>query len=249
MLGMCAVGVLVSRPEPGAGATARRLAALGFRAVVAPVLAIRPIPGDPPRSDVSALVVTSANAVATAGERLRPFRDRVVFAVGGRTAAALREAGFTQIRNAAGDGAALARLVAETLAAPAALLHVAGRDRRPQPARALAAAGFDLAMWEVYAAEAERDLPATAAAALRADELQAALHFSPRSAAVLAALCGRAGLGEAFGNLSHLCLSAEVARVLSAVSHDRLSVAAAPTEESLLAALGFRAARAGSPLR
>lgn len=244
--GSRAAGVLVSRPEPGAGATARRLAALGYLAVVAPVSAIRPLPGHPPRSDIDALVVTSANAVAAAGERLRPFRNRTVFAVGDRTASALRDAGFTTIRTASGDGTALARLVAETIAAPAAILHVGGRDRRPEPARTLAAAGFALAVWEVYAAEAERHLPDAVVAALRTGELHAALHFSPRSAAVLAELCGQAGLAEAFGRLAHLCLSEEVARGLSAIPPGRLSVAAAPTEDSLLAALETWGAGAGS---
>ncbi|MDE2575860.1 MAG: uroporphyrinogen-III synthase, partial [Rhodospirillales bacterium] len=56
--------VLVTRPEPAAGETARRLAAMGFVPILTPALAVRrraarlPAPGE-----LQAILVTSANAI------------------------------------------------------------------------------------------------------------------------------------------------------------------------------------------
>jgi uroporphyrinogen-III synthase len=126
--------ILVTRPREQGEATAARLAALGHEALVAPLLTIMPTSGSPPAGPCDALIVTSANAVpALAGfEKARP-----VFAVGERTAAAVREAGFMNTRVAQGDGASLATVVANALAPGARLLHVAGRDRKPEPQASL----------------------------------------------------------------------------------------------------------------
>ena len=51
--------VLVTRAEPGASATGRRLAALGYASIVEPLFILEPINTDLPQFDV--LAFTSAN--------------------------------------------------------------------------------------------------------------------------------------------------------------------------------------------
>ncbi|WP_284222549.1 uroporphyrinogen-III synthase, partial [Brevundimonas denitrificans] len=80
--------VWVTRAEPGASRTADRLTARGFDPVIAPLLAIRPIPQAPPDlTGIAALAFTSANGVAAFGA-LTPDRTRPVFTVGDATAQA-----------------------------------------------------------------------------------------------------------------------------------------------------------------
>jgi uroporphyrinogen-III synthase len=225
--------VLVTRAAEDAARTARRLAERGHQAAVAPVTTIEPTGTPPPQEPWDALLLTSAHAVPAlaALDRRRP-----VFAVGARTAAAARAAGFAEIRSADGDSRALARLVVAALAPAATLLHATAPDRKPEPGATLQAAGFRLLVWECYEARAASRLPETALNALRAGQLDAALHLSQRSAELLVGLAEREGLVPALRSLPHLCLSADVAAPLAARGFTT-RVAPEPDEASLLALL------------
>lgn len=231
--------IWVSRPEPGAQRTARRLAALGHEALVAPVLRVAPSRAKPPTGPFDGLILTSGNAaepLAAAGLAGLP-----VFAVGGRTAEQARTAGLSDVHCAEGDAADLARLVADRLRPGSALLHAAGEDRKAEPAASLTGAGYRVTVWAAYAARALDRLPEPAARALRgrddAPPLAAALHYSRRSAETAAALSRDAGLSGAFRALAHYCLSADVAAGLVEFGLAAHFVAARPTEEALLAGL------------
>ena len=80
--------VWITRAEPGAAATAERVAAMGHKALVAPLLRIEPLADvQIDLTGVAALAFTSANGVrAFAG--LNPRRDIRVFSVGAGTTAA-----------------------------------------------------------------------------------------------------------------------------------------------------------------
>lgn len=227
--------VLVVRAAHQAEATAAALAKAGHVPVAAPILSVVPTDVPPPGESPGALLVTSRNAVAALARRRGTFRGVPLFAVGPRTASALAAAGFEGVTAAAGDGADLARVVAAAMPRGARLLHVAGRDRRSEPAQSLAAAGYALDVWESYAAEPVDGLPMDARAELEAGTLDAVLHYSPRSAALLARLVTDAGLSARFAALRHLCLSAGVAAALADIPPDRIAIAPAPDEPSLLA--------------
>src|SRR3546814_17582882 len=64
--------VLVTRPEPGASTTARRLAALGHDVMTAPLFFVHSVDWTPHGEQFDALKLTSANAVRLAG----PLPDR-----------------------------------------------------------------------------------------------------------------------------------------------------------------------------
>jgi uroporphyrinogen-III synthase len=231
--------IWVSRPEPGAGRTARRLTELGHEALLAPVLRIGPGDGPPPAGRFDGLILTSANAalpLAGAGLPAAP-----VFAVGRRTAERAERAGLRSVLCADGDAADLARLVAAHVKPGGALLHAAGEDRKAEPAASLTADGYRVTTWTAYAARAEAVLPETAGRALAGEDgvppLTAALHFSRRSAEIAARLCREAGLSGAFRALAHYCLSPDVAAGLVELGVAAHFVAARPSEEALLAGL------------
>lgn len=221
--------VLVTRPHEAAQRTADRLRTAGHEPLLAPLMTVAPT-GDPvPDGPVDALLVTSAHAA----EALAGLERRTVFAVGERTAAAVRCAGFADVRVGPGDAAGLVAVVADTLPPPAALLHVAGRHRKPEPQRSLQASGYTILVWEAYEAIAAAALPSHVCAALAAGRIDAVLHYSRRSADLLVGLVQEAGLASRLAAVIHVCVSADAAAPLS----DRglpVRIAAEPHEVALL---------------
>ena len=88
--------VWITRARPGAETTAARVAALGFEAVVDPLLAVETLAFAVDLSDVRALAFTSANGVE-AFARGSSERGLPVFAVGRATARAAEAAGFDAV--------------------------------------------------------------------------------------------------------------------------------------------------------
>nr|WP_313899390.1 uroporphyrinogen-III synthase [Methylobacterium sp. E-065] len=228
----------MARPEPGASRTGAALAARGHAPLVAPVLAVRPTGERPPDGPFDALLLTSANAMP-ALRNAASLRGLPVFAVGARTAALAAESGFGSVHAGPGDAAGLAILARRILPPGAHLLHAAGAERKPEPAATLAAAGFRVAIFVAYAAEALPALPDSIDRAFADGNLDAVLHYSRRSAAIAHALAEDAGHGGAFRRLRHYCLSADVAAPLEAAGVPVHFVAACPRETDMLDALAL----------
>lgn len=233
--------IWVARPEPGATRTGGRLAALGYLPLVAPVLVVMPTGVPVPSGRFDGLILTSANAVDALGEAdRRRLAGLPVFAVGARTAAPARAAGFVDLHEAGGDAEALSALIRTVLPPGAWLLHIAGADRKAEPATSLRGAGYTVTTVSAYAAEPVPALPSAVRRALDgsdASPLRAVLHYSRRSAATALDLAVAAGQGGAFRALTHYCLSADVAVPLVAAGVAAHVVPDRPTEEDLLAGL------------
>src|SRR5882757_2587529 len=110
------MAVLVTRPLPDGETTAADLRARGFEAIAAPMLRFEPF-GFRDDEDVAygAVIVTSVNALRAVEPGLSgsSLLKLPVFAVGERTAAAARAAGFADVIAGEGDAAALRDLVLE----------------------------------------------------------------------------------------------------------------------------------------
>lgn len=219
--------VWITRAQPGAARTAERLAALGFEAVVAPLLAIHPIPdaltAELDLTAVAALAFTSPNGVAAFAALTPDLRDRPVFAVGDATAEAARAAGFLDVRSAAGDIGALARLI-QTHWTGGPILNPGPRE----PAGDLSALLPDQRITALPVYEAiETGAPAPAA-------FDAVLIHSPRAArALTATLPPAAAQGR-----TAVAISPAAAAPLAALPFAEIRFAAAPDEPSMLGALG-----------
>lgn len=119
--------LLVLRPEPGAGATMRRAAAMGMEALSYPLFAVAPVDWTPPEpAGFDALLLTSANGVRMAGDALGRYRHLPAYAVGQRTAEALAQAGFGRIEAGDADGSAIARKMVRD--GHRHVLHLRGQD-------------------------------------------------------------------------------------------------------------------------
>lgn len=226
--------ILVTRAPEDSERTARRLAALGHEALLAPASRIERTPDPAPAGPFDALIVTSAHAY----EALVPFADKQcpVFAVGPHTAAAVGKAGFSRITVAEGDAKSLSSLIQVNAKPGIRLLHVTARHHKDEPAASLRAAGFEVVQWEAYEARAVQAWDAPVIEALRAGRIDTALHYSRRSAEIALALTEEAGLTSTLRTFPHLCLSEDVAAPLEAVGLKTLS-ASEPHEDSLLVLL------------
>ena len=229
--------LLVTRPEPDAGALAALLERQGHFAVIAPLLSIENIPGSvPPLDEIAALVFTSANGVR-AFLAADPHRDLPCYAVGDRTAATLREGGFERVESAAGDVESLIKLItAERQPGDGALLHIAGSEVAGDLAGDLERAGFTVTRAVLY-----RTAPCTlteeSIIAIRNGGIDGVLLFSPRTAAAFAESIRSAGLAENLRNVTAWCLSEAVATALGDLRFARIEHPPVPTQEALLALL------------
>lgn len=87
--------LLILRPLVGALQTEQRADDMGLSAVVDPLFTVEPVAWSAPEAkDFDALLLTSANAIRFGGARLDAYRSLPVLAVGEKTAAAAKDAGF-----------------------------------------------------------------------------------------------------------------------------------------------------------
>ena len=178
--------VLVTRPLAAARRIAEQLAAHGWDSFIEPLLTVTPI--DTPLPDLqhfAALVFTSAHGVEVFAARSAQ-RDLPVYTVGATTATAAQDAGFVTVHTAAGDGAALNRMLA-TLPNSGPLLHVGGRHVAVE----IAASGHRVERLVLYAAQPVTALSAECLARLEAGKISHALFFSARTGETFSRLIGK----------------------------------------------------------
>jgi uroporphyrinogen-III synthase len=234
------VRLLLTRPESDGERTAAALRARGHTVVTAPLLHIEPIlNAEIGAGPWAAILLTSANVVQAiaANERHAALVGVPVFAVGERSAQAMRAAGFADVTAADGGVDGLARLVARRVPPGAALLYLAGADRAGDLAGELRRRGFLAHTVVLYRAVVAELLPQAAAAALAAS-VDGVLHFSRRSADTYVAVARAAGVLESALRPAHFCLSAQVAEPLRLAGASIVRVAPQPAEAALIDLIG-----------
>ncbi len=228
--------VLITRPEPGASETAARIADLGFRPLLAPMLVVRPIPSVlPSPRHVQAVLVTSGNALTGLPESFTGVR---LLTVGAATAARARLTGFTDVHSADGDArdlAALARARCTQTGAPLLLVHGAGQG--DALAAALLADGFQVGRAAVYQARPASHMPAAVASAWRSRQIGAALFFSAETARAFVTLVTAGRSAAAAANALAVAIGAPAAAALAPLPWGAVRVADRPDQEAMLALL------------
>lgn len=223
--------VLVTRPEPGASATASRLRDAGFVPVVLPLSRTQTLHAELSSipASVSAVAVTSASAIRHASsELIAALSGKRCFAVGPKTAAAAREAGFRDVVEGPGEARGLADLVAAELAGGAHVAYLTGRVRLPDFEQRIASSGHRLAVIETY------DTVFVTDASLPDELVDAVLLYSAKAAHAFSLIAGgKPGLAE----VRCICLSERVAGSLHHLGTKRVFVAREPTEDALLVLL------------
>ncbi len=231
--------VLVTRPPDQAAQTAQKLVALGHQPFLAPVFEIVPTGSNPPDEAFDLILATSAQAFC--GLALSSAIATLPLAcVGAKTAQAGEKLGLSVPWIGADSETLAAMLLAEGKARSA--LYLAGRERKGELERLLRAKDWRVEIVETYEARPVTAWPETIRAALARKEIDAVLHYSPRSAALALALMGR----DAARSLCHFCLSVETASVCRDwAAGEKIIASSQPDEESLMTLLPAKEGRAG----
>jgi uroporphyrinogen-III synthase len=119
--------VLLTRPQPGADATAQALHAAGHHPLVQPLMAYAPCPWSPPEIPPDAVMLTSAAAVRHAGPAAAAFQSLPTLCVGTQTTRTAKAAGWAGAETAGPDLATLYQTAAAR--GPMRILHLAGEHR------------------------------------------------------------------------------------------------------------------------
>jgi uroporphyrinogen-III synthase len=228
--------IWITRAQPEAQATADRVRALRHEPVVAPVLEVQPAGEAPDLAGIGALAFTSRNG-ARALAALCLERNLPVFTVGDATAAAAREAGFTEVVSASGDVASLVAVIAERRAAlNGQVLYAAPEEPAGDLVAALAARGVPARAHTVY-----RTAPAEFAPPADVDVVL--LH----SAKAARRLADHPDLAAAAPTMTAICISPAAAEPLSGLGFREVLTASSPNESAMIEALRTWAAGQAAP--
>ena len=266
------MAILVTRPQPDNEKTGASLRARGFEVLLVPMLRFEPVAlPDEPTADYAAVIVTSANALRAVEPQLAEYGllDLPLFAVGERTAAAARKAGFGSVISADGDGADLRDLVVaqagkwakdkksdkkserksktgkskdkkskeEKINDARPLLYLAGAELSRDLASELVEHGLDVVTRTTYRMVASQGLPREACDAIAANQVEAVLHYSARSARAFLDAVRSAGVEISALAVRQCCISATVAAILREAGATQVTVASSPDENALLGML------------
>ncbi|ABI78663.1 uroporphyrinogen-III synthase [Hyphomonas neptunium ATCC 15444] len=226
------LAVIVTRTQPGADETAARLTALGYHAILSPMLSILETGLAPAALEgVRDIIFTSANGVRAFGSARLPASGFTAWCVGPSTATAAREAGFDQVVEGDGDASDLARLILTAraeLSGP--LLHIANDAAAGHLVASLKAAGLDARFAAAYQTVAAPSLSAGALAALAEGPAILLIHSAKGAEALVQS-------GAALDRAAAIAISAPAAVPLEKTPLAGLWIAARPNEDALMAAL------------
>jgi uroporphyrinogen-III synthase len=239
------MAILVTRPHPDDETTAAGLRARGFEVLLAPMLRFEPaVFHDDADAHYGAVIVTSANALRGIESQLKgsPLLKLPLFAVGEHTAEAARRIGFEQVIPAKGDAASLRDLVAASVKAKALkktspLLYLAGADLARDLAGELGERGFTVVTQTTYRMMPLSSLPRETRDAFAANQIEAVLHYSRRSARAFLESVRAAGVEISALSVPQCCISSGVASVIRDAGATRVMAAVSPDENALFAAL------------
>jgi uroporphyrinogen-III synthase len=233
--------ILLTRSQPQSARTAAALRAAGHEVIEAPLFIVTTVAdADVGRGPWSAVVMTSASAARALASH--PHRDEIIrlpaVVVGERSAAAAHAAGFTEVEAVGGNVRALAAHLAKRAMAADPILYLAGAHLAADLPSLLDGSPCGVTTVVVYRADAVRGLPASTTAMLKADGIDAVLHFSRRGAETLLALASAASCLVNVLNCKHFCLSPQVAEALTQGGAAGVFAAESPNEASLIALVG-----------
>ena len=234
------MAVLVTRPHPDNEATARGLRERGFEVVLAPMLRFEQVPLDGTlEADLTGVIVTSANALRAVESELAALTALPLFAVGNHTADEARRLGFAKVISAEGDAAKLRQRVAKEFRGKDAtkLLYLAGADLSRDLADELGTEGIEVITRTTYRMVALSTLSRETREAFAANNVEAVLHYSQRSARAFLEAARADGVEISALAVPQCCISANVAAILHEAGAVQVLSAASPDENALFGAL------------
>ncbi|VAW13909.1 Uroporphyrinogen-III synthase [hydrothermal vent metagenome] len=234
--------LLVTRPSPDNKATARLLQKAGFEVELLPVLSFQVLDFDPPGKNISAIAVTSANALNALEQKgiLDELRQIPLFAVGRKTAQKAKSLGFENVEAAGGNLVSLADLIMSRNITGGEIFYPAARHLSGDLAAMLGEHDIAVKTITAYQMEPLDKLNDHQRTMLGGDSIGAGLFYSRRSAEIFIELCAFGGVNA--HNLPVLCLSQNVAEAFRGAGFKQIHISSAPNQQAMVAlALSFAA--------
>ena len=232
--------VLVTRPEPGAARTAKRLAAAGYDPVVLPLTRIVPLAFDFPEDEFDAMILTSAQALrAASGTDFTTITDLPVFAIGETTAQAARRTGFNNVKTAGGSVESVCRLITSSVRPGAGMLYLCGKVRRPDLEAQLQRSGFAITAVETYDAPPVDYDPAEMDKRLGDGPIDAVTLLSLQAAEIFSELGRNKALRDRVKDALLICFSERIAAGVSGTGLE-VAVTSDANEDALFRLLAER---------
>jgi uroporphyrinogen-III synthase len=219
---------LITRPAIDSGILAAAVQDLGYDPLFAPLLDIEYHPVMVPDfAQAQALVFTSAHAVRAMGNLAGRNIDWQipVYAVGDKTGAVARGAGFLNVKIAENDAISLNKLLNEQDFLPDfPVFHLSGR----QIAAEIVISGVEVQRYVVYDAHKVQNLPYSVVSALEKGAISHVSLLSARTGAQFRDLIVRNGLSDCLQSIKLLSISEAVLESVSDLSWAQCLVAAHP---------------------
>lgn len=226
--------VLITRPIEDIKETAQFIEGLGFSVFAEPLLTIEYRFQDlPDLKDYAGLIFTSANGVRALCDVDCP-KDAKVYCVGDKTARTALDAGWKNVKSAAGDVNDLKTLLAsETLGEEEKLLYCSAADIKEE----LSVPSIQIDRVCVYKAHRAGGLSPAFSEHLNEHGFFAAMFFSARTASIFADFLKKTGSEAAMNGTKALCISEAVVKSLSHLPWKDVHVAKSPDGKALAALL------------
>ena len=235
------LSVLLTRPQADAKENAAELKAARHTTILAPTLDIHVVPSVRIPDDASALVFTSKNAVHAAAHLAAGFSGPV-FAVGEKTAAAAKDAGFGDVLAGNGNAADLVPIIMAAVDENAGpVVHLSGVHVRTDIVSLLRVQSRRATRAICYNARPATAWPDEVLAALGAGEVDVALYFSERTAEIAMDLAEKGGVKDALLATPAIALSQEIGLTLQKLGVGHVDVAPTPTFDAMMTSLNDRA--------
>lgn len=232
---MSQIPVIVTRAQPGARQSARRIEDLGHSPLISPALTLQADPGIDLKSmtHYSGLVFTSANGVRFFVERNKD-RRLPAWCVGPATARAAREAGFIRVHESAGNSRDLAAFIASTIGPPKKpLLHIANAAARGVLTREMKMRRYPFQFVPLYRADVAPRLSTEVSKLLKAKTPAIVLIHSAKGAEAFAQLAAKLPTTA----LTGVAISTAATTPLRSLDITQFHVAETPNERDLMRAL------------
>lgn len=218
--------VWITRTYPGAYETAKRIKALGFNPLIAPLLEISAPDIVPPRPDKgTVLIFTSKNGIDAFCQNFKD-RDFKVVTVGTQSAIHAREQGFTSVKSAYGTAGSVTEIILKTVQTQTPILHCAGRHVRGTIVGDLQDAGYTARRDLYYCSKPVEALPDVDIA-----DVSHILLFSPLAAKTLA------DLKPDLAHCHLISISQNTDDALGMMKALSCKIAKTPTEKAVLSCL------------
>ncbi len=222
--------IWITRSEPFASVSAAQLCAKGYEAFAAPLLTITARPNPPLPGGDDHLIFTSRHGVlALAAQTFR--RHWPVICVGDATAKAARDMGFSKVQSSSGVARDVINWVRGHWSLSSHITHISGAHQRGDIIEALEFFGYKSVQRHVYYDSLAAKIDPRLQNGLAANKDDYVLLYSPRGAAVFAAL------DIYTAQMTTLSLSPAIDRALGDIACRRRFIAKKPNESSLFAHL------------